>query len=487
MPSFTERYHEYTKYNPQTIGRLHKVNWEESPDFYDTKAPEEDKIPLLPWLNFLNKPDEGFDWMRVKYKNNLPNNSLSIIAPLLYFTNGVTSLVENGADTHYLRANPSAGGVYPSEIYVIIKNSLDIPKGIYHFHPLFTALYPIKRIETNFDINDLAASLFQMDSTIEVAFVFTSDYSKTKWRYGERSYRRMLLDNGHSVANMEIFCQFHGLNFEIHNDFCDDHLSDFLKLKQTEVPLTAITFSQGLKKDLKSPEPIQAYANAIKNKELFIQQNIVEKIHIEAPIQKLPMTAATNQVSSNDIIIQRGDSPTHPVFNIRIRRSTRVFKPEKILYNDFLKLFSWPMDLPNNHAWDFELSDCYIVCAKVDSIPAGIYKYTTKDKLLKFHSNLPNQNLLQKAFLEQDVSLSPGCFIIYTADISKAINIAGDRIYRHLHSQAGRIGQRIAVALQNTPLGTSGIGGFLDNQLNYLLKIDSKQIIVYSTAFGVAN
>ena len=138
MPSFTERYHEYTKYNPDTIGRLHKVDWDQSPDFYEVKSPEEDKITILPWLNFLNKPDEDFDWMRTKCPKMDKTNSLSLLAPLLYFTNGVTSLFENGSDTHYLRSNPSAGGVYPTEVYVIIKNSPDLPKGIYHFHPLFT-------------------------------------------------------------------------------------------------------------------------------------------------------------------------------------------------------------------------------------------------------------------------------------------------------------------------------------------------------------
>ena len=67
------------------------------------------------------------------------------MARLLYFSVGVTTHLKASGGDIYLRANPSAGGLYPTETYVVIKNYQEIRDGLYAYHPLYMELYSIRQ------------------------------------------------------------------------------------------------------------------------------------------------------------------------------------------------------------------------------------------------------------------------------------------------------------------------------------------------------
>ncbi len=104
------------------------------------------------------------------------------------------------------RANPSAGGRYPIEIYIyVIKDSKDLPSGIYHYNIKEHSLEVVN--EKLFSREDIAKSFrysFVRDSSIVV--ILTSVFERTKRKYGERGYRYILLEAGHIVQNFYILC-----------------------------------------------------------------------------------------------------------------------------------------------------------------------------------------------------------------------------------------------------------------------------------------
>ena len=129
MPSFTERYHELTKYRPETIDKLGNVHWHEQPDPFKDVPPGR-KIDLIPHLKPLfgdAEPPLGtsMSW--------LEDQALPALTRLLYFTLGLTARVSGmGPVDQFLRAAPSAGGLYPTEIYVAARDFTDLPAGLYH-------------------------------------------------------------------------------------------------------------------------------------------------------------------------------------------------------------------------------------------------------------------------------------------------------------------------------------------------------------------
>ncbi len=74
--------------------------------------------------------------------------------------------------------------------------------------------------------------------------------------------------------------------------------------------------------------------------------------------------------------------------------------------------------------------------------------------------------------------------IFHTADLKKAVDKYGDRVYRYLHLDAGHLGQRLNLAAIRLNLGVSGIGGFFDNQVNDILGIPIDEAVVYITTLG---
>jgi len=60
-----------------------------------------------------------------------------------------------------------------------------------------------------------------------------------------------------------------------------------------------------------------------------------------------------------------------------------------------------------------------------------------------------------------------------------------DRGYRYIFIEAGHLGQNISLVAKNLNLSTCAIGGFIDEELNNLLDIDSqKESVIYIFAVG---
>jgi hypothetical protein len=108
LASFTERYHELTKYNPHTIDKLGAVHWDRQPPPFKAISAKE-KVDLLPALQAvmedLDAPVQGEGGAA----------GLEQLARLLFFTLGLTArLGGQGQGDFFLRAWPSAGVMYPT-------------------------------------------------------------------------------------------------------------------------------------------------------------------------------------------------------------------------------------------------------------------------------------------------------------------------------------------------------------------------------------
>lgn len=116
------------------------------------------------------------------------------IGQLLWAAQGITS--NNG-----FRTAPSAGALYPLEIYLIIGKVTDMPAGVYHYIPENHSLEKISDGDKRQEL-DAAANNQESIKAAAVDIVITANYTRTKNKYGERGERFVHLEAGHAAENV---------------------------------------------------------------------------------------------------------------------------------------------------------------------------------------------------------------------------------------------------------------------------------------------
>jgi len=164
---------------------------------------------------------------RRSYKNE--PISLNEISQLCWAAQGITEPI------YKFRAAPSAGALYPLEIFLVVGNS-EIEAGIYHYSPSTHSLGLVKEGDYREDLCE--ASLGQ--SAVEegaLSIVITAIYERTMKKYGERGIRYVHMEAGHVAQNVYLQAEALGLGTVSIGAFYDDKVRDVLSLPEEHVPL----------------------------------------------------------------------------------------------------------------------------------------------------------------------------------------------------------------------------------------------------------
>ena len=125
--------------------------------------------------------------------------ALATLAALLRAGYGVTGTLRTGDASQPVRAVPSGGALYPLELTVAASRVEGLSPGLYHFDPLDDALEQLRTgavpIAATTPFGDAAAGAA---AVIVVSGVFW----RSRFKYGLRGYRFVLLEAGHVVQNV---------------------------------------------------------------------------------------------------------------------------------------------------------------------------------------------------------------------------------------------------------------------------------------------
>lgn len=102
--------------------------------------------------NFPNRLDWNNQPKVFKSYKNFEKISLNLDIlnhSFLYYIAGISAKKVYPGVEYYLRVNPSAGALYPNEIYFQSRNNDDIPNGIYHFDISSSSLTLLKTINND--------------------------------------------------------------------------------------------------------------------------------------------------------------------------------------------------------------------------------------------------------------------------------------------------------------------------------------------------
>jgi len=154
------------------------------------------------------------------------------ISQLAWAAQGVT-----GPDLH--RTAPSAGALYPLELYVAAGRVNGLPPGLYSYNFREHALDLWGQDDKQRELFEAALS---QSSILQAAAVFAVSalYKRTTAKYGERGIRYVHMEAGHAAQNLLLQAAALGLGAVILGAFRDERVRQILMLNQTETPLYLI-------------------------------------------------------------------------------------------------------------------------------------------------------------------------------------------------------------------------------------------------------
>ncbi len=147
------------------------------------------------------------------------------IAQLLWAAQGVTE--------GRLRTAPSAGALYPLEVYLVTGD------GIYHYLP---QSHELERIAEGDFLPQLSRAALGQEYVREapVSVVIAAVYQRAEGRYGERAARYVCIEAGHVAQNVHLQAVAMGLASVPVGAFDDRQVHRVLSLPQNQMPLYII-------------------------------------------------------------------------------------------------------------------------------------------------------------------------------------------------------------------------------------------------------
>jgi len=161
-------------------------------------------IVLPKRLHPLKMPVDQAIESRISVREMIPHAlRLDQLASLLHYSYGVTRNEKRSGLQRSLRVVPSAGALYPLEIFIHAANVQSISQGLYHYNPVRRHL----RLLREGDITDELVRCF-MSNTVpahaSLLIFITALFERSTFVYGDRGYRFALLEAGHVAQNINL-------------------------------------------------------------------------------------------------------------------------------------------------------------------------------------------------------------------------------------------------------------------------------------------
>ncbi len=156
--------------------------------------------------------------------------SLFEISQILWAAQGIT---DNG---YGLRTAPSAGALYPIELYLVAANVKDLTRGIYKYNPRRNTLKKTIEGDKRIEISNAALKQDAIEKSSAIVLI-TAIYERTSVKYGKRTERYVNMEVGHVGQNIYLQAVSLGLGTVMMGAFKDDALKKVLNLPANEFPL----------------------------------------------------------------------------------------------------------------------------------------------------------------------------------------------------------------------------------------------------------
>ncbi len=496
--SFAQHYHQRTKYDPATISsKSVGLDWSKQPSSY-----KEYKIgasfDLKSYLQQEGTGEADQWWKR-----------LSLFLLCSY---GLTAKIPTTVAPIYLRSAPSAGGLYPAEIYLISKGSKLLRPGLYSYQPKDHSLVHFWESDV-WQSLQVACCQHPLLAETDLVLVTTAIFDRSAWRYQDRAYRRICLDTGHLLGNLELAGAINGFRPCLVGGFVDQLMDDLLYLNSdqegtmTVMPLVDLEGKLPANSMLPTawPSPTNNEYPHLSDGQLLAHCHEMTKIFACAPPQPTAQISKQSEDKYNFPFCLKLATTTSPIEwqdnsfldgledAILKRRSTRSYTGNNLEFDQLKAILDFTYQPPHYGEcgldeipdyFDLSLIQSFIAVSGVNGLEEGCYYYAPQAQELRQIRFKNFRRELHYLCLGQELGRDAAVVMFHTADLSQAIDCYGDRAYRYLHLDAGHLGQRLNLAATRLGVGVSGIAGFFDDQVNEVLGIPADEAVLYITTLG---
>jgi len=421
-------YHDQTKHSYYSVrSNPNQMDWSQQPMTYKTYVDGFKKIAL----------DNHNPWHNIVYY------SASISAEKFY----------PPATQYYLRTNPSAGALYPNELYFQARGVEGFEDGIYHYEVRSNQAVLLHALEEGEGIEPYMGYKSAMKGLL---FLVSAIYYRSSWKYKNRAFRYCLLDAGHLLGSVEHSALLMPHATSICYNIEREKLNLMFGFENREFFLAGASVAVPIRgKELKAVEFSLAYVEGSGSFEVNEM--------IELAYQKSFRLISPKANRKNPKLNYQPERLKESIIK---RRSQRGFEGKAITKAQY-KMIMEAITAPIISDCDEEI-EVFVVLNRVLDMPVGLYY---NGELLK------NQDLSQKAgylCLEQYSLVTAGAMTFFL--LSKAKN------YQAFYQKAGIMGQRLYMVAEYLDIGCSGIGAYYDDEVNAF--VEQEGMVLYALAVG---
>jgi SagB-type dehydrogenase family enzyme len=480
--------HERTKHTWQRIlAESHGRDWGNHP-FPFKIYPDLEPLPLPREL-----PDSSMSAAEALSGRVLASPSaldLAGLARLLFFSAGVTRILHR----FLFRAAPSAGALYPTELYAVCGPLADLPAGVYHFEP---AEFVLRRLrDGDFRARLAGSAAAPTIAGLPLCLVLTGIPWRTTWKYRERGYRHLFWDAGAIVANLLALAAAAGWGARVLLAFVDQEVSGLLGIGEPEeYPLALVTVeAPAVAEPTGSPplEPIGPRTRPLSRSprdypRVTAAQRAGELAGAEAvsawrsQASRLPAQPATRSLAAGEA--GQAGAATDTIEAVILRRgSTRRFARRPLPHG----ALRWAMAAATRPVpGDFvppqmTLLEHLVAVHAVAGLTPGAYRWREGDFQLLGAGAARGRT--RSLCLGQDLGGDSAATVFHCAQLEPILQVLGARGYRAAQLEGGIAAERLQLAAFALGFGATGLT-FLDDEVSALF--DTRAAPMLSVAVGV--
>lgn len=488
-------YHERTKHRLDRFARGPEyLDWDDQPAPFRRFA----GAPEVPLPLTADRLEAAFGTLFSGITPPAPLN-LDSAAALCELSLGLAAWKQYGPNRWALRCNPSSGNLHPTEGYILARGLGGLDDGVYHYAPEVHAL-------------EQRAPLEFPQGEPRLLFALSSLPWREAWKYGERAFRYVQLDIGHALGALRFAAAALGWSVRL-LPTTDEPLRSLLGLdREADFPngdaeIPDLLLSVG-PPNTQPPDlaPWRSAARAAhwagEASGLGGEPRIRWRVIDEAEAASRSLHASEFAAAAPQVPFPCATT-TPAAALIRGRRSAQAYDghtgiPRADFYQmlgalapGVLPLDAWP-GAPRIHL--------ILFAHRVQDLAPGLYalpRHPAAEPALrgaldaKFlwtsppacPPNLPLRLLLETNFqpvakvlsCHQSIASESAFSLGMLAEFDDALG-ADPAAYRHLHWEAGLLGQALYLQAEAAGLAGTGIGCFFDDAVHEILGITDQRL-----------
>jgi SagB-type dehydrogenase family enzyme len=392
------------------------------------------------------------------------------LAAILWHAAGVTE-TRGGL---LLRASPSSGALFASELYVIAHGVAGLAPGVYHYDAAEHALVRLR------DGAVSAGALGVRDGidTAPATLVLGAIFRRTGHKYHDRAYRYVAADAGHLLENLRIAARETGHDARPLPEIDEAATAQAIGLdEQEEGVMAVVPLLPAGAPDTVAPRGCRAPAFASPaTAPASTTLGVTSLVHLGTSLRANVLAepgVPTDPPEKTAALVRMPPprAPAEPPLTvIAHRRSARRFDTAAEVPLDALAsiLHEAMAGTPPLLSRGVR---AYVVAGRVTGLAPGVYRYAPAP-----HALVPTRsgNLIAaagRAALDQDVIGTAAAVLVLTVDRAVLRTCEGARGYRHALLETGMIGERWLLGAAARALGACPVGAFYDDEAAALLGV----------------